>query len=72
VISRFSDRKGCAADPTERITPEGTVLVVQSQDQAPVMQKIKVGIERRHMDRTLSGLNEEDWIARRVFAVQGS
>jgi macrolide-specific efflux system membrane fusion protein len=72
VYLLVSDRKDVLRIPTDAITPEGTVLVVQSQDQAPVMQKIKVGMSDGTWTEALSGLNEEDWIARRVFAVKGA
>jgi len=67
-----SDRKDVLRIPTDAITPEGEVLVVPGQDQTPVAQKIKVGTSDGTWTEVLSGLNEGDWIARRVFSVQGA
>jgi macrolide-specific efflux system membrane fusion protein len=70
VFLLISDRKDVLRIPTDAITPEGDVLVAQGQNQAPVPQKIQVGMSDGTWTEVLSGLNEGDWIARRVFAIQ--
>ena len=70
VFLLVSDRKDVLRIPTDAITPEGTVLVVQGQNQSPVTQKIKVGMSDGTWTEVLSGLDEGDWIARRTFAIQ--
>jgi macrolide-specific efflux system membrane fusion protein len=70
VFLLISNRKDVLRIPTDAITPEGNVLLVQEQGQAPVLQKINVGMSDGTWTEVLSGLNEGDWIARRVFAIQ--
>jgi len=70
VFLLISDRKGVLRIPTDAITPEGTVLLVQGDDQPLVEQKINVGASDGTWTEILSGLNEGDWIARRTFALQ--
>jgi macrolide-specific efflux system membrane fusion protein len=72
VFLLVSDRKDVLRIPTDAITPEGTVLVVQGQNQSPVTQKIKVGMSDGTWTEALTGLDEGDWIERRVFAVKGA
>jgi len=71
VFLVISDRKDVLRIPTDAITSEGDVLVAQGQDQ-PVTQKIKVGMSDGTWTEVLSGLNEGDWIARRIFAIKGA
>jgi len=70
VFLLISDRKNVLRIPTDAITPEGEVLVVQAQGEPPVSQPIKVGMSDGTWTEVLSGLNEGDWIARRSFAIQ--
>jgi macrolide-specific efflux system membrane fusion protein len=69
VFLLVSDRKDVLRIPTDAITPEGDVLVVTGQDQPPVTKRIKVGMSDGTWTEVLSGLGEDDWIARPVFSV---
>jgi macrolide-specific efflux system membrane fusion protein len=70
VFLLLSDRKNVLRIPTDAITPEGEVLVIQEKDQAPVPVKIKRGATDGTWTEVLSGVTEGDWIARRTFVVQ--
>jgi macrolide-specific efflux system membrane fusion protein len=70
VFLLVSDRKDVLRVPTDAITPEGTVLVVQGQDQPLVTKKIEVGQTDGTWTEVTSGLQEGDWIASRVFAIK--
>ena len=70
VFLLISDRKNVLRIPTDAINPEGDVLVAQGKDQPPVAQSIKVGMSDGTWTEVLSGVNEGDWIARRVFAIK--
>jgi len=70
VFLLISNRKNVLRIPTDAITPEGDVLVVEKQGEAPVAQKIETGMSDGTWTEVLSGLNEGDWIARRAFSVQ--
>ena len=70
VFLLISDRKDVLQVPTDAITPEGEVLVVPGRGRSPVLQKITVGLSDGTSTEVLSGLNEGDWIARRVFTIQ--
>jgi macrolide-specific efflux system membrane fusion protein len=72
VFLLISDRKKVLRIPTDAITPEGDVLLVQGKDQPLVTQKITMGMSDGTWTEALSGLNEGDWIARRVFSIQGA
>jgi macrolide-specific efflux system membrane fusion protein len=72
VFLVISDRKKVLRIPTDAISPEGDVLLVQEPDQPPVEQKIKVGLSDGAWTEVLSGLKEGDWIARRTFAIQAA
>jgi membrane fusion protein, macrolide-specific efflux system len=72
VFLLISDRKDVLRIPTDAITPEGDVLVVQGPDQPPVKQKVEVGESDGTWTEVVSGLSEGDWIARRTFALQGA
>ncbi|MCE0521925.1 MAG: efflux RND transporter periplasmic adaptor subunit [Methylacidiphilales bacterium] len=72
VFLLISDRKNVLRIPTDAITPEGGVYVAQGDDQPPVLQKITVGMSDGTWTEVTSGLQEGDWIARRVFAIQGA
>jgi macrolide-specific efflux system membrane fusion protein len=69
VFFLISDRKDVLRIPTDAITPEGTVLVVQGENQQSA-QKIKPGLSDGTWTEVLAGLDEGDWIARRIFAVK--
>jgi macrolide-specific efflux system membrane fusion protein len=69
VFLLISDRKDVLRVPTDAITPEGDVLVVQGEDQQ-IAQRIKKGMSDGNWTEVLSGLDEGDWIARRTFAVK--
>jgi macrolide-specific efflux system membrane fusion protein len=69
VYLMISDRTGVLRIPTDVITPEGTVLVVQGKDQPLLEQEIKTGATDGTYTEVLSGLTEGQWIARRVFKV---
>jgi membrane fusion protein, macrolide-specific efflux system len=70
VFLVISDRKDVLRIPTDAISPEDEVLLVQGQDDSPVSQKIKVGMSDGAWTEVLSGLNEGDWIARPTFAIK--
>ncbi len=70
VFLLISDRKSVLRIPTNTITPEGEVLVVVTKDEPPVARKVKVGESDGDWTEVLSGVNEGDWIARRVFALE--
>ena len=70
VFLLISDRQDVLRVPTDAITPEGDVLVAQGQDDPPVKQRIAVGMSDGTWTEVLSGLDEGDWIARRVFAIK--
>lgn len=70
VFLLLSDRKDVLRIPTDAISPEGTVLVIQGQNEAPVVQKVERGQSDGNLTEITSGLSEGDWIARRVFTVQ--
>jgi macrolide-specific efflux system membrane fusion protein len=72
VFLLISDRKKVLRIPTDAITPEGTVLLVHAQGEPPVAQAIKVGLSDGIWTEVVSGLNEDDWIARPVFALQSA
>jgi macrolide-specific efflux system membrane fusion protein len=72
VFLVISDRKKVLRIPTDAISPEGDVLLVQGPDQPPVEQKITVGLSDGAWTEVLSGLKEGDWIARRTFAIQAA
>jgi membrane fusion protein, macrolide-specific efflux system len=70
VFLLVSDRKKVLSIPTDAITPDGEVMLVQGPDQPLLKQKITAGDTDGTMTEVLSGLNEGDWIARRTFAVK--
>jgi len=70
VFLLISDRPNVLRVPTDAITPEGEVMVVQEKGGQPVAQKIKVGLTDGTWTEVISGVNEGDWIARRTFAVE--
>jgi macrolide-specific efflux system membrane fusion protein len=70
VFLLISDQKKILRIPTDAISPEGTVLVVPGPDQPPQAQKVEMGLSDGTMTEITSGLNEGDWIARRIFTVQ--
>jgi macrolide-specific efflux system membrane fusion protein len=70
VFLLISDHKNVLRIPTDAITPEGNVHLVQGQGQAPVSQKITAGASDGTWTEVLSGLNEGDWIARPTFAIK--
>ena len=70
VFLIISDHKNVLRVPTDAITPEGEVLLVQGPDQPLVRQKIQTGESDGTWTEVLSGVNEGDWIARRTFEVK--
>jgi len=70
VFLLIADRKDVVRIPTDAITPEGTVLVAQGDDQPPVSQKIKAGMSDGTWTQIVSGLNEGDWVARPLFSIK--
>ena len=70
VFLLISDRKNVLRVPTDAISPEGTVLVAQGNNQPPATQKIEVGLSDGTMTEITSGLSEGDWVARRTFTIQ--
>jgi macrolide-specific efflux system membrane fusion protein len=72
VFLLISDRKNVLRIPTDAITPEGEVLVVQTQGEPPVPQPVKVGMSDGSWTEVLSGLQEGEWIARRTFTLQSA
>jgi len=65
-----SDRDGILQVPTDALTPDNEVLVVPGKGETPVLRRIEVGETSGRFTEVLSGLDEGDWIARRVFAVE--
>jgi membrane fusion protein, macrolide-specific efflux system len=72
VFLLVSDRKSVLRIPTDAITPEGEVLLVQGPDQPLLKQKITVGETDGTWTEVLSGVNDGDWIARRIFSIKGA
>jgi len=72
VFLLVSDRKNVLRIPTDAITPEGTVLLVKAQGEPPVAQPVTVGLSDGEWTEVLAGLQEGDWIARRVFTLQAA
>ena len=70
VFLLISDRKKVLRIPTDAITPEGDVLLVQDKDQPLVKRAVTVGLSDGTWTEVISGLSEGDWIARRVFTLQ--
>lgn len=70
IFFHVSDRKNVLRIPTDAITPEGQVLVVKAPKTKPVSRDIQIGATDGVYTEVLSGLNEGDWIARQVFALQ--
>ena len=70
VFLLVSDRKNVLRIPTDAISPEETVQLVQGNDQPLVTRKVTVGATDGTWTEVTAGLDEGDWIARRVFAVQ--
>jgi macrolide-specific efflux system membrane fusion protein len=70
VFLVVADLKHVLRIPTDAITEDGSVLLVQAKDEPPVEHKIKVGQTDGFWTEVVSGLGEGDWIARRSFAVQ--
>lgn len=74
IFLLISDRKNVLRIPTDAISPEGDVQLVQGQGDSAslVTQRIKVGLTDGTWTEVLSGLSEGDWIARRTFAIKGA
>jgi membrane fusion protein, macrolide-specific efflux system len=72
VFLLISNRKKVLRVPTDAITPEGDVLVVQEQGEPPVAQPVKIGASDGTWTEVVSGLSEGDWIARRIFDIKGA
>jgi macrolide-specific efflux system membrane fusion protein len=70
VFLLISDRKNVLRIPTDAITPEGDVLLVQGPGRPLVAQRIQMGMSDGTWTEVVSGLNEGDWIARRVFTIK--
>jgi macrolide-specific efflux system membrane fusion protein len=70
VYLLISNRKDVLRVPTDAISPEGEVLLVQGPDQPLLKQKITTGDSDGTWTEVVSGLNEGDWIARRTFEVK--
>ena len=70
VFLLISDRPDVLRVPTDTISPEGTVLVAQAQDQPPLTQKIEVGESDGTWTEVKSGLVEGDWVARPIFEIR--
>jgi len=72
VFLLISDEKNVVRIPTDAITPDGDVLLVQGPGQAPVSQAVKLGQNDGLWTEVLSGLNEGDWIAQPIFTLQSA
>ena len=72
VFLLISDRKAVLRVPTDAISPEGTVLVAQAQDQPPVAEDVTVGETDGTWTEIKSGVDEGDWIARPAFAIKAA
>jgi membrane fusion protein, macrolide-specific efflux system len=70
VFLLVSNRQNILRVPADAITPEGEVLLVKAQDQPPVPQKVTVGLSDGQWTEVLTGLDEGDWIARRIFTLE--
>jgi macrolide-specific efflux system membrane fusion protein len=72
VFLLISDRQDVVQVPSDAITPEGNVLVIQTQNQPPASQKITAGMSDGTWTEVASGLSEGDWIARPTFAIKAA
>jgi macrolide-specific efflux system membrane fusion protein len=72
VYLLISDRPSVLRVPTDTISPEGTVLVAQGQDQPPAAEKIVAGLTDGAWTEITDGLQEGDWIARPAFAIKAA
>ncbi len=70
VFLLISDQQDVLRIPTDAISPEGSVLLIQEHIQPPVVQKVERGMSDGTLTEVTSGLSEGDWIARRIFTVQ--
>jgi macrolide-specific efflux system membrane fusion protein len=70
VFLLISDRPDVLKIPTDAISPEGTVLVAQGQDQPLQERKIDVGDSDGEWTEVKSGLVEGDWLARRTLDIK--
>ena len=67
-----SDRPNVLRIPTDALTIDGDVLVVEEKDKPPVPRKIEMGATDGTYTEVLSGLKEGDWLARQQFALKKS
>ena len=70
IFFRVSDRKNVLRIPTDALTPDGQVLVVNGAGHQAGLRQIQAGATDGTYTEVLSGLNEGDWIARQQFALQ--
>jgi len=70
VFLVISDRPNVLKIPTDAISPEGTVLVAQGQNQPLEERKIEVGQTDGEWTEVTTGLVEGDWLARRALDIK--
>ncbi len=70
VFLLISDRPTVLRIPTDAISPEGSVLLVQGDDQPLLTQKVDVGMNDGTWTEITGGVGEGDWVARRSFDIK--
>ena len=70
LFFHVSDRPNVLRVPTDALTPEGQILVVNAPGEKPVLTTVKTGASDGTYTEIVSGLKEGDWIARQQFALQ--
>ena len=70
VFLLISNRQRVLRIPTDAISPEGAVLLVQGPGQPLLTRPIQIGESDGTWTEVLSGLTEGDWIARPAFTVE--
>jgi hypothetical protein len=70
LFFHVSDRKDVLRLPTDALTPEGQVLVVNAPGEKPMLRSVQTGGSDGTYTEIVSGLKEGDWIARQQFELQ--
>jgi macrolide-specific efflux system membrane fusion protein len=67
LFFHVSDRPNVLRVPTDALTPEGQILVVNAPGEKPVLTSVQTGGSDGTYTEIVSGLKEGDWIARQQF-----